>query len=337
MYINIAEHDKQPRVGFAVALLLFATACTTVPNSSAPPMILGAQAPPPSGFLQYCMREPGECADPGRGPQVEPAAAAAISRRAGQMMWQAALEARSRPADTVPASGGRPEAPPLVTLEPSGRYDWSRAFAAAHPHSDPAAPIAEVVSYPALAPPATFQITPPARIPERLQLVGPSITPDLEASPTPETLTTVATEVVAPTVAPVRVVAEDALLGPIPLTPALWASLTAVNNRINRAIIRATDMEVYGVEDYWATPLEDGTAKARGDCEDYVLEKRRALVAAGVPESALSIAVATTPWGEGHALLLVSTMQSTAYGVRGGVSDPNPKNWLALRHRPTRA
>jgi hypothetical protein len=59
--------------------------------------------------------------------------------------------------------------------------------------------------------------------------------------------------------------------------------------------------------DRWATPLAQGDQY--GDCEDYVLEKRRALIAAGVPEDALSIAVATTTWGESHAVLLVTTDQ----------------------------
>ena len=48
-------------------------------------------------------------------------------------------------------------------------------------------------------------------------------------------------------------------------------------------------------------------ASAAGDCKDYVLEKRRALIAAGLPAGALSIAIVKTSWGETHAVLLVST------------------------------
>ena len=40
-----------------------------------------------------------------------------------------------------------------------------------------------------------------------------------------------------------------------------------------------------------------------------MLEKRRALIARGVPAAALSIAVVTTNQGEGHAVLLVDTNQ----------------------------
>jgi predicted transglutaminase-like cysteine proteinase len=44
-----------------------------------------------------------------------------------------------------------------------------------------------------------------------------------------------------------------------------------------------------------------------GDCEDFALTKRRKLIQQGIPASALRIAVAMTPSGEGHAVLLVRT------------------------------
>ncbi|WP_300572664.1 transglutaminase-like cysteine peptidase [Phenylobacterium sp.] len=94
---------------------------------------------------------------------------------------------------------------------------------------------------------------------------------------------------------------------PPALTPALWGQLTRVNDKVNRQIVRRADIQTYGVLDRWATPLAQGDQY--GDCEDYVLEKRRALLAAGVPEHAMSIAVATTNWGESHAVLVVATDQ----------------------------
>lgn len=84
-----------------------------------------------------------------------------------------------------------------------------------------------------------------------------------------------------------------------------WALLNHVNGAVNHAITSQTDLKTYGVADYWATPLEDG--RTTGDCEDYVLEKQRALIASGVSREALSIAVVTTAWGEAHAVLLVAT------------------------------
>jgi predicted transglutaminase-like cysteine proteinase len=91
------------------------------------------------------------------------------------------------------------------------------------------------------------------------------------------------------------------------MTPKLWSLLNRVNGDVNGAIEQRTDMANYGVDDYWNTPLEDG--RHAGDCEDYVLEKQRALLAAGVPRRALNIALVTTAWGESHAVLLVATSE----------------------------
>ena len=46
---------------------------------------------------------------------------------------------------------------------------------------------------------------------------------------------------------------------------------------------------------------------ARGDCEDYVLEKRRDLARLGLSLSNLLITVVRKPDGEGHAVLTVRT------------------------------
>lgn len=101
---------------------------------------------------------------------------------------------------------------------------------------------------------------------------------------------------------PVRQVASSART---PMTSGTWALLSHTNERINRAIAQRADADIYGVGELWATPLSDG--RAAGDCEDYVLEKRRALIAAGLPREALSIAVVTTDRGLTHAVLVVAT------------------------------
>ena len=44
-----------------------------------------------------------------------------------------------------------------------------------------------------------------------------------------------------------------------------------------------------------------------GDCEDYVLAKRKALLRIGIPTAAMRIAAVKTRSGEGHALLIVHT------------------------------
>lgn len=83
--------------------------------------------------------------------------------------------------------------------------------------------------------------------------------------------------------------------------------IKTVNSKVNRAIIRSADAKTYGRTDVWALPLQSGALA--GDCEDYVLEKRKALIEAGVAPQNLSIAVAITQDKQVHAVLLVNTDQ----------------------------
>jgi predicted transglutaminase-like cysteine proteinase len=85
------------------------------------------------------------------------------------------------------------------------------------------------------------------------------------------------------------------------LNAAAWRALTDVNKAVNDAVIPATDMEIYGTVEHWDYPA------LVGDCEDYVLEKRRMLVRVGWPASALLITVVRDEIGEGHAVLTVRT------------------------------
>lgn len=99
--------------------------------------------------------------------------------------------------------------------------------------------------------------------------------------------------------------AED---GQLLAAPELFALLNRVNQRINMQIRPRDDIENYGVAEYWALPLTvEGSAE--GDCEDYALEKRQALLAAGLPESALFLAVGHSAATGRHAVLVVSTDQ----------------------------
>lgn len=82
-----------------------------------------------------------------------------------------------------------------------------------------------------------------------------------------------------------------------------WQMIHEINSSVNSRIVARTDMEVYGREEVWAYPVD------AGDCEDYVLEKRRELAERGFSLSDLLITVVRKPDGEGHAVLTVRTSE----------------------------
>jgi predicted transglutaminase-like cysteine proteinase len=125
------------------------------------------------------------------------------------------------------------------------------------------------------------------------------------------------------------------------LTSKAWRDLVRVNKWVNDSIIPVTDMEHWGVVEKWSYP-DDG----KGDCEDYVLLKRRMLMAAGWPREALLVTVVRDKKGEGHAVLTVKTdkgdyildnqaeeivlWSDTGYRFVKRQSQSNPNNWVAL-------
>lgn len=84
---------------------------------------------------------------------------------------------------------------------------------------------------------------------------------------------------------------------PFELTRELWARVVAINNAVNGEVRPRTDQEMWGREEVWSFPVGEG------DCEDYVLEKRRRLSAIGVPAGDLLITVVRQRNGDGHAVL----------------------------------
>jgi predicted transglutaminase-like cysteine proteinase len=93
---------------------------------------------------------------------------------------------------------------------------------------------------------------------------------------------------------------------PLSLNAETWDTLEGVNTAINLAIAPKADLIHYGVDEYWTIPVD-----GYGDCDDYVLAKRSALIAKGVPESALRIAIVFTPRFVRHTVLIVSTDKGT--------------------------
>jgi predicted transglutaminase-like cysteine proteinase len=89
--------------------------------------------------------------------------------------------------------------------------------------------------------------------------------------------------------------------GPLKLTDAVWNQITAVNDAVNNAVQAMSDFDLYGKDEVWAYP------NGAGDCEDYALEKRRALMQRGISLANLLMTVVRKPDGEGHAVLTVRT------------------------------
>ena len=114
-----------------------------------------------------------------------------------------------------------------------------------------------------------------------------------------------------------------------------------VNRYVNESVKPMTDLDHYGVVEKWAYP-EDGY----GDCEDYVLLKRRLLIQVGWPREALLITVVRDRNDDGHAVLTVKTDRGeyildnqvdeilpwfeTGYRFVKRQSQKDPNVWVAL-------
>jgi predicted transglutaminase-like cysteine proteinase len=88
----------------------------------------------------------------------------------------------------------------------------------------------------------------------------------------------------------------------IVLDPANWMVLQNVNTTVNAAIWPEDDDRHYGRAEYWTIPTD-----GYGDCEDYALTKRRSLMAQGLPEPALRLAIVVTPRFGRHTVLTIVT------------------------------
>jgi predicted transglutaminase-like cysteine proteinase len=88
---------------------------------------------------------------------------------------------------------------------------------------------------------------------------------------------------------------------PLRMTGKLWKQIVMVNRTVNKSIRPMNDYDIHGQDEVWSFP------EGVGDCEDYVLEKRRQLHARGISLANLLITVVRKPDGEGHAVLTLRT------------------------------
>ena len=125
------------------------------------------------------------------------------------------------------------------------------------------------------------------------------------------------------------------------ITPRTWKDLAQINKWVNDSVYPMTDIDHWGMIDRWNYP-DDGY----GDCEDYVLLKRRMLVQAGWPRQALLITVVRDHNDEDHAVLTVKTdkgefildnqnpdillWSETGYQFVKRQSETDPNVWVSL-------
>ncbi len=131
------------------------------------------------------------------------------------------------------------------------------------------------------------------------------------------------------------------------LTPARWDLLMQVNSFVNRKIAPVTDQELYNRPEVWEYPT------SAGDCEDYVLLKKRYLEGLGFPPETLLITVVLDEEGAGHAVLMIRTDSGdfildnrrdrvlpwyrTGYRYLKRQSQQDPNRWVSLTHGRSRA
>ena len=75
----------------------------------------------------------------------------------------------------------------------------------------------------------------------------------------------------------------------------------SIHSKVNFNTEYRTDLKQYGVSEFWTVPGKFG------DCEDYALAKRAALLQAGWPKDKLGLCVCYMPDGQGHCVLWVET------------------------------
>lgn len=275
------------RVVIALVVASCLTAAATVAvaeprRDPAPTMPLGATAPAPDGFIALCRRAPDQCPAIGPTPDLERMAAEASRRR-----WNALFGLG-----------------PRVVTVPAAAPDTGRTLL-----SD--APITALI-------PRLLVLTPePTDVPAGPQpndafAAEDAALPAIEAAGDPMGVEAVAatdfaaTAVAgtdAPNTSPVVFAHTATDAGAtFALDRQGWRTVNGINRRLNRAIRHVEDRDLHGEADRWTLPVA-----GEGDCEDYVLAKRAALIAAGVPAGALSIAIVETTWGETHAVLLLAS------------------------------
>ena len=244
--------------------------------SQTPAMLLGVETHAPPGFLDMCRRSPQDCSPQRLTPDESADASRAFSRLYWRAVFARPVEAPAAAADPVRSF---PDPATIdvdandVVMEDETGADGAESGEPIDAAGSAATSLAVIEHL-------------PSSVWRLLQAHGIQLP---HATSQPELSST------ATSAAPIPQVTLDT---------ATWATLNSVNRRLNRSIRHTPDAVQFGKEDHWAEPTG---RRPKGDCEDYVLAKRRDLIEAGISPEALSIALVRTPWDELHAVLLVNS------------------------------
>jgi predicted transglutaminase-like cysteine proteinase len=118
-----------------------------------------------------------------------------------------------------------------------------------------------------------------------------------------------------------------------------------INRQVNYSVSELSDPENYGVADYWTLPTN-----GNGDCEDFVLQKYKLLIDAGVDSRNLSIAIVLDQSGDNHAVLIlrhtsgdlvldslsrrIRLWNDTGYTYLAMQSGANKTEWEVVMYQP---
>ena len=132
---------------------------------------------------------------------------------------------------------------------------------------------------------------------------------------------------------------------PATMTEPRWQQVLDLNERLNDAIRPRDDIDIYGVSDYWTE------GRDIGDCEDYIIAKKQALMRAGWRADQLLYAVVEGFRLPYHAVLVLRTMdgdyvldnltdriepwEETGYDFVIRQSAAAPANWVRVSGRAT--
>ncbi|WP_216665498.1 transglutaminase-like cysteine peptidase [Pseudoruegeria sp. HB172150] len=114
-----------------------------------------------------------------------------------------------------------------------------------------------------------------------------------------------------------------------------------INKQVNRETREISDQRQYRIADRWSLPTRIG-----GDCEDFAIKKKYALISAGFPPESLLIATVLDGRSQPHAVLLVRTEAgdfildnlnneirrwfASGYTFLRMQNPENPKSWVTV-------